>query len=305
MADKTFGVKVSEELHDKVKQMIENSGDSAKDWFEKAVALSELQYVKQGATDYSQDLNELEVHTTRIYELISNMVQRSIYLKDSAVKEVADKLQKKEAIIGEYQERTKVAIEELKQSKESVKGFEKEKEEALKQLEELRSTNENNQLLINEYKKNTDNLSSLVSKYQAYADENEQLKEQFSYEREQLQSQIKEVTEQTDDQQDEIKDLKQQIESLQERHIVDVERLTEKKDYEKDKALLDLEREYQQKLLQSNEEYTNQIKELYKEMDNLRKENENVRKEYERKLEQLQQTQAKQAPKTTNNRNQK
>ena len=69
MADKTFGVKVSEELHEKVREMIENSGDSVKDWFEKAVALTEIQNIKQGATDYSQDLNELEIHTARIYRI--------------------------------------------------------------------------------------------------------------------------------------------------------------------------------------------------------------------------------------------
>ncbi len=79
MADKTFGVKVSEELNDKVKAMIENSGVSSKEWFEKAVALTELQSIKQGASDYQQDLTELEVHTSRIYELVSNMVQR-LYL---------------------------------------------------------------------------------------------------------------------------------------------------------------------------------------------------------------------------------
>jgi hypothetical protein len=31
MADKTFGVKVSEELYDKLKIMVENSGDSSKE----------------------------------------------------------------------------------------------------------------------------------------------------------------------------------------------------------------------------------------------------------------------------------
>src|SRR5690606_17002671 len=140
MADKTFGVKVSEDLYEKVKTMIENSGDSAKEWFEKAVAISELQSIKQGATDYNQDLNELEVHTSRIYELVSNMVQRSIYIKDHAVKENSDKLEQKEAIIGEYQEKTKTAVEESKQTKEDLKVIEQEKEGALKQLEDLRST---------------------------------------------------------------------------------------------------------------------------------------------------------------------
>ena len=48
--------------------------------------------IKQGAADYSQDLNELEVHTARICELVSNMVQRSIYIKGHAVKEISDQL---------------------------------------------------------------------------------------------------------------------------------------------------------------------------------------------------------------------
>lgn len=282
MADKTFGVKVSEELHDKVKNMIENSGDSAKEWFEKAVAISELQSIKQGATDYSQDLNELEVHTARIYELISNMVQRSIYIKDHAVKEIADKLEQRESIIGEYQEKAKTALEELKQANESMKLLEQEKDELLKQLEQSRSTSENNQLLINEYKEKNDTLNGLVSKYQSFADENEKLKEQFASERDQLQSQVKEISIQANDQQDEIKELKQQLQSLKDSHSIELERLTEKKDYEKDKALLEVEREYQQKLLQSNEEYTDKIQKLYAEINI-------IRSEYEQKIEQLKQ----------------
>jgi predicted HicB family RNase H-like nuclease len=40
MADKTFGVKVSEELHDRVKEMIDANGITAKEWFEKAVSMT-------------------------------------------------------------------------------------------------------------------------------------------------------------------------------------------------------------------------------------------------------------------------
>ena len=41
------------------------------------------------------------------YELVSNMIQQSIYIKNHAVKEVSDKLVQTEAIIGEYQEKVK------------------------------------------------------------------------------------------------------------------------------------------------------------------------------------------------------
>ena len=189
------------------------------------------------------------------YELVSNMIHRSIYIKNHAVKEVSDKLVQTEAIIGEYQEKAKSTIEELKQSQESNKLLEQEKEDLLKQLEQALSTNENNQLLIDQYKEKTDTLSRLVNEYKAFANENKQLKEQSAHERERLESQVKEINTQNNNQQEEIKELKQHFQSLKDHHAIKIERLTEKKDYEKDKSLLDLEREYQQKLLTANEEY--------------------------------------------------
>jgi DNA repair exonuclease SbcCD ATPase subunit len=294
MADKTFGVKVSEELHEKVKAMIENSGDSSKEWFEKAVAIAEIQSIKQGATDYRQDLNELEVHTTRIYELISNMVQRSIYIKDHAVKEVADKLEQKESIIGEYQEKAKTAIEESKATNESLKVLELEKNELLKQLDAQMTTNTNNQLLIKEYQEKNDTLSGLVSKFQSFAEENEKLKAEHTKEKERLQSQVKEVIGQNNDQKEDIKDLQQQLRNLKDNHAIELERIQEKKDFEREKALLEVEREWQQKLTLANTEYSNTLKGLYEQINTIRQKHEkeitSIRKEHDQKLEQTKKT---------------
>jgi chromosome segregation ATPase len=293
MADKTFGVKVSEELHEKVRVMIENSGDSAKEWFEKAVSVAELQSIKQGATDYNQDLTELEIHTARIYELTSNMVQRSIYIKDNAVKEVSDKLEQRESIIAEYQEKAKIAIEEVNTVKESLKLLDQEKNELLKQLDSQRATNENNQLLIHEYKEKNDTLSGLVNKYQSFAKENEQLKIEHTKVLERMQSQVKEVMGQNNDQQDEIKALKQQLGSLKDSHAIELERINEKKDFERERALLEVEREWQQKLTQANTEYSNTLKGLYEQMNDIRQSHEkeiaSIRKEHDQKLKQSKQ----------------
>ncbi|PFP29358.1 hypothetical protein COJ96_10665 [Bacillus sp. AFS073361] len=281
MADKTFGVKVNEELYDKVKDMVEASGITSKEWFEKAVALTELNAIKQGATDYSQDLSELEVHTNRIYELISNMIQRSIYIKDHAVKEYADKLEQRETIISEYQEKTTAAIDKAKVSDEAAKVLEKEKDDLTKQIDELRSVNHNNQLLIDEYKEKNDTLNGLVSKYQSFADENEDLKQQFAKEKERLQSSIQELMTTNQDQQTEVNRLTQQIDIINRDHRVEVERLTERKDFEKERALIEVERNYQEKLLATNEEYNERVKELYGEISA-------IRKEYEEKISKFQ-----------------
>jgi chromosome segregation ATPase len=303
--DKTFGFKVTDEDFMQLEELFKESGFSSKDeWMKNLIKEETLESVKEANHEFKQPLTELQVHTSRMYELVVNMVNQSVYLRDHAVKEVSDKLEQKESIIGEYQEKTKTAIEELKQVRESMKELEQGKEELTEQLEGLRSMNANNQDLIQEYKEKIDTLSSLVNQYKGYADENEKLKAQFAHEREQLQSQVKEISGQNKDQQDEMKELKQEVQSLKDNHAIELERLNEKKDFEKDKSLLELEREYQQKLLSANEEYTARFKELYEEMNALRKENEEVRKGYEQKIGQLQQEQTKkQALPKSNNQN--
>lgn len=289
MADKTFGVKVSEELYDRVKAMIENSGDNAKDWFEKAVSMTELQSIKQGAADYSQDLNELEIHTARIYELISNMVQRSIYIKDNAVNEVADKLQQREAIIGEYQEKARAAGEELKTTKESLTALEQEKEEVSKQLESQLATLENNQSLINEYKEKIDTLSSLVNQYKGYAAENVELKKSYAAEKEQMKEEFtqkeRELKTSIIDSRKIIEDQRKQVEQLTERLGNTIQanekeidslkvnfgnqltQLTTTKDLEKERAILEVERKYQEQLQEIHDQYNEKLSRLYEKFD--------------------------------------
>jgi chaperonin cofactor prefoldin len=94
--------------------MIDVSGGNTKAWFEKAVALVAVQDLKEGVGDYKQDLSELEVHTTRIYELIANMIQRAEYMKMDAVKELEGKLESREITITELQGNVKKLTEELK-----------------------------------------------------------------------------------------------------------------------------------------------------------------------------------------------
>ena len=107
-----------------------------------------------------------------------------------------------------------------------LESVEKDKKELTKQLEDLRTTNINNQVLINELKDKKDNLSDLVSEYKGYADENKQLKEELATEKDHLESQFKELSDQTKDQATEIEKRDKQIESLKNNHAMEIERLT-------------------------------------------------------------------------------
>jgi chromosome segregation ATPase len=289
MSDKTFGVKVSEELHERVKNMIESSGGSAKEWFEKAVSLTEVQNLKDGSGEFKQDLTELDMHTSRIYGLVANMIQRANYLKDDAVKGLNEKLESRELTISSLQENVKEMKEKLSRAEEEAKLFANEKEELAQQAEDLRAVNANNQALIQEYKDKIDTLSSLVNEYKGYSVENAALKEGFAQEKENMRA---EFEQKENGMKSSIEELKatvhnqaEQLERLGERlkntasekereaqaYKDDLEnqltRLAERKDLERERVVLDIERQYQQKLQEVHEQYNEKIGRLYEKFE--------------------------------------
>jgi len=290
MADKTFGVKVSDELYEKVKMMIEGSGSSSKEWFEKAVALTEVQDLKTGSPDYKQDLSELEIHTTRIYELVANMIQRANYIKEDAVRELAEKLDSRELTISGLQTNVKELQDRLSELEEESKQNITEKKELTQQLEDQRSVNSNNQALIQEYKDKIDTLSSLVNQYKGYATENTELKESFTSEKEsmiaefqkresRIQSANKELEDTVRNQQDQIEKLSQDNETLKANHINELTRLTESKDLEKERAILEVERTYQVKLQEIHEQYNEKLARLYEKFESKERSNNQSKKQ--------------------------
>lgn len=287
MADKTFGVKVSEEMYEKAKMVIESSGVSSKDWFEKAVALYELNTIKQGSNDYTQDLSELEHHTTRMYELIVNMIQRSVYLKDHAVKDISDKLESKEAIIQEFQQQLFQLKEEITLKNNMLTALQEQEKEFKEKLKTNEITLENNQALIAEYKEKNDTLSGLVAKYQAYAEENEQLKIDFSNEKAALVEQANAAEAKGNTLQQELAESRKTLASEQKKFEDTLQLSIERKDLEREKALVELERQQQAQLAKVNEQYNEQIQALYAEIAELRKTNDENREKYQAEIEAL------------------
>jgi chromosome segregation ATPase len=285
LADKTFGFKVSDELYEKVKMMIENSGSSSKEWFERAVALAEVQDLKEGSPDYKQDLSELEVHTTRIYELVANMIQRAHYIKEDALRELAEKLNSRELMISSLQADVKALQDRLSQLDAEAKQVISEKNELNKQLEEQHGVNVNNQALIQEYKDKIDTLSSLVNQYKDYATENTALKEEianlkerftaekdtllaeFEQKESHLKSSIEELKSTVRDQEDQIEKLTRENEEQKVNHVNELNRLTEAKDLAKERATLEIERKYQEKLQEIHEQYNEKIARLYEKFE--------------------------------------
>ena len=293
MADKTFGVKVSEEMYEKVREVIESSGTSSKEWFERAIALYEMNAIKQGSSDYTQDLTELEHHTTRMYELIVNMIQRSVHLKDYAVKEVAEKLESKEAIITDLQKQNQQLKMEVATKTEGIQVFEEQAKELEEKLLANQTMLENNQALISEYKDKNDTLSGLVTKYQGYAEENEALKKSFEMEKDEWRKQasvekaafeekISELSQEKQTLSEELRVLRMDFEQVKANHERDLSHLAERKELECEKAVVEAERLH-------NEE----VRKLYDEIAALRKVHEETKEKMQAEISVLQQTNRK------------
>lgn len=272
MADKTFGVKVTEEVYDKAKAAIEVSGLTAKDWLEKVVALYELNTLKDGISgDYSNDLAELEVHTTRIYALISNMIARSTYLKDNAVKEVTEKLEGKENIITDLQEQNKILKANIHDFEEQHKVDTESILKSEEKLASMQNTLDNNQALITEYKEKNDTLSGLVSQFKGYAEDNERLKSEMSDLKIDLTNRAESAEKENEKLARKVSELQDTLVKNEEQHQTDINILIDKKDIERDRALVELERKSQELQTAANEK----IRSLYDEIAQIRKIHEN------------------------------
>lgn len=291
MADRTLGFKVTDEVHERARMLIESSGLTSKEWLENALAMYEVKALQANTPDYAKDLTELELHTTRIYELVINMIQQSLYLKDHAVKDVSDKLESKESIITELQAKLAETKEQVNQLTTDNKQFAGQQVLLQKQVDEQKNTIDNSNLLINEYKEKNDTLSGLITRYQGYAEENEALKTTFAAEKDALVQQLNEQQEIFSDKirqlehaqqqaNERVRELETALENAQLNYSRELEIMQERKDLEREKALVEVERTYQAKLQAQNDKYNDKIAEMHAE-------NERIRGNYEARLDAL------------------
>lgn len=288
MADPVWGVKVSEEIKKKAAEIIEKSGMDSKTWFEKILEKAELDLLKEGSKDYAKDLEELEIHTARINSIFANMINRATFEKENIQKTIEEIKTSKDQIILGLQQDLAIINNKLADYESIASKALQEKKEALEQTAKFQETNDNYKSLILEYKDKIDNLSGLLHEYRQFGEDNKVLKE----EKIKLTQDLKEKDYQMNTLQNSITTLNDKLKNLenesvrknaeieekhkadldrqQRDHKTELERLAEKKDLEKDREIVNIQNQWQEKLIKATDEYNNKLLELYKELDRLR-----------------------------------
>jgi len=269
--DTTISFRGSDELKEKVTVMIEGSGLTQKEWYEKAISLAEINSLKEGAKDYSKDLSELEMHTQRIYELIGNMVKRAGYEKDAVERKLDEVKVSQNEVITDYQQKLKAEIELRKEADKQTKASEENEEKLKEQFSQLQKANASNEDLIGEYKEKIDSLSSLVTEYRGYADENKRLQIAMNDLKEKNRSSIQEMQDTVNDVTHRLENTQSELNKKEQEQEAALKTLTDQLNFEKEKALLEADKKNQAQIASANENYNKKIGELYESIEETRK----------------------------------
>ena len=113
MASEVFSVKVSEELKDKIKVLIDESGMQGKDFMDEIIRLYEINAAKDIMPSAMGDIEELQAVTKRIYDIFVGLVERSGNLMKDREGTLKAEVEKKNRSITLIQEKLDSVTEEL------------------------------------------------------------------------------------------------------------------------------------------------------------------------------------------------
>lgn len=273
MGDITYSFKTDEETKERIKQFIDESGISSKDFFSNLLSVYEMERVKKGAPLLSADIDELESLTRRINTIFINIGERVNTLQADHAKQLQQSQETGNSTIELLQQRIKSLEADRLHDEERIQSFIEDKERSENQvsglhdrIKELEETAKDKNSLINEYKEKLDTLTSIVNNYKAASEENQQLKTKNA-----------EYAEKIQDYQRQIDLLSAKMERIATDHAEQFKKQQDTLSIEHGRIVLELERNHQRELQEQQErhsrkldEYENKVKNLLEQMQDKR-----------------------------------
>jgi chromosome segregation ATPase len=261
MADTTWGVKVPEELKERLSKAMQDADLSGKEFVETLLQTYELNMVKQSQYVFSADIEELQALTGRINMIYVNLAERIETLTREKEAQFQVQIESKESVLRVFDSKNKELqqiIDEMKKQKDELGA---ENIELVKRIQELEEIGGTNKALVQEYKEKNDTLAGLLNEYKEYKTENDSLKEKMHTERQKLlhaEDSLKETWKS-------VRELTQKIEDMKSNHSEEMEKNLAKSELEKEKAILELRNEYQTKISSLHDHYSKEISTLQRE----------------------------------------
>lgn len=292
MADITWGVKMSEEQKERLNELIEQSGLTAKEFMVEIMQIYELQKVKESVPEVTQDIGELQKLLQRIGSIYINIGERIHTLIRSKEAAYEKLLTEKDDVLAEQRENTCQLTEAIEQLEAQTNELQEQKnilteecETIKKEMAEkearLKEIIASNKALLAEYQeKNTaltetiKNMREDLEKVNSIKDKAENLRSHLADEKFNVRTLEAEIEKKDRD----IDALKAEIEVIKEQHLQEIQRLhienennthnlLERLELEKDKELLEAQKRFQVELHQLTEEYHAKTSALLKKLE--------------------------------------
>jgi colicin import membrane protein len=267
----TKAYKVSADVKEKLETLFSQSGMDTQESFIEHIAMEyEKQQLKEGIAGYKKQLDELDYHIRRTNELFLAMISTEGAERLELVQQHEIKLAEIAEVTFSQEQEISDLKKQTKQQEEELAKILKESADIATQLGQAQEMSRKDNLLVDEYSKRIHSLTGLLDENKAAADENKKLK-----------TEITELTKLTDKQAEQVIELEgnikamdelrvEQVRQLSERHKEDLERLAERKELEKERELLSVKGEYQDKIEKMNADDNEKLKGLYDQINKLR-----------------------------------
>ena len=287
MADVTWGVKVSEELKQQITELVDKEGIQSKDFIQQMVNTYTLEKVKQSIPAMAEDLKELQTLTQRINNIYLNLGYRIENISKTQREEFTGALATKDTIIQGLQEKVNALNDKYDLFKDAYKTETEEKKEALDRITELTGIVETLNALVAEYKEKNNTLQGIVTEYKGYKEKNDTLRTAMDTQNNRirdLEYDLQEATQSVSKFKVEntgLKDeFKTKIDSLNTQHgqqleknhtecLMQLQNQKDKAENALNKALLEQEKQLQEKLQHVQEKHVKEIEQYqvkYKEL---------------------------------------
>lgn len=259
--------RLKEDTKEKIKQQLGGLGLTQEEYFNRVVSLMELENVKKNNL-FAINATEVQELTQRLYNIFINLCEQgNSFLENKNVElqelkqKYKDMLLDKEDVIHQLKEELQQVYNEnnvLQNENEEHKiGLMKIKSDYEKQIDQLESSLRDKNSLVDEYKSKNDTLTGIVEEYKGFKDENKALNGLLTVE----QTKNNNLNDSIKEKEHIIIKLNKDIEELKHKGKEEIKQLEERKDIERDKIILELNKAHQEEINSIRNEYAVKIDE--------------------------------------------
>lgn len=256
--DSTWSVRISDDLKEKITNIVTESGLNTKDFLANIIQSYELKIAGTEQTLFEPDIDELRSITGRMNNIYVNILERMGNFQRAKELEFEEKMTKKHEMLMVFNAKIKDLEEHASASQSQSDQLKQSNEELKEHNTRLIEMTETGKALISEYREKNETLTDLLGEYKGYKTTVDALKAAIDKEKEK-QSELN-IT--LADALNTIASQKLKLGELQDLHAQEQVRNRELLSIEKEKELLKVRNELQQKMELAQEDYVNKVKEL-------------------------------------------